>query len=93
MEKKGRAEWAYKEWAIKRVAELINSISDTDQLTFVPVPPSKSRQDPLYDERLTSVLQICQQTKPATDFREMVYQKVQWMPHIPFKIDIHLTTY
>ncbi|WP_241610195.1 hypothetical protein [Rosenbergiella epipactidis] len=76
VEKKGRAEWAYKEWAIKRVAELINSISDTDQLTFVPVPPSKSRQDPLYDERLISVLQICQQTKPVTDFREMVYQKV-----------------
>jgi len=76
VEKRGRAEWAYKESAIRRVAGLINSISDTEKLTFVPVPPSKSRQDHRYDGRLTDVLQICQQTKPVTDFRELVYQKV-----------------
>ncbi|MDU4125542.1 hypothetical protein [Pantoea sp.] len=76
VDKRGRAEWAYKEAAVRRIAGLVNSIAETDVLTFVPVPPSKCATDPAYDGRLIDVLRLCQQTKPNTDFRELITQRV-----------------
>ena len=74
--KRGRAEWAYKEAAIKRISGLLNSITDTNVLTFVPVPPSKCQTDEAYDGRLIDVLRMCQQTKPNFDFRELITHRV-----------------
>lgn len=79
VDKRGRAEWAYKKAAVRRIAGLVNSISDTDVLTFVPVPPSKCPTDPAYDGRLIDVLRLCQQTKPNIDFRELITQKVSML--------------
>ncbi|QGU14040.1 hypothetical protein GNG27_04995 [Leclercia sp. 119287] len=75
VERRGRAEYQYKVAAIKRTAELITTISNTDVLTFVPIPPSKCPADPLYDSRLINVLELCQQNRPGFDFRELITQK------------------
>lgn len=76
VEKKGKAEWVYKESAIINVANLINSISNIDELTFVPVPPSKCCTDPAYDSRLIDVLKQCQKTKPNLQYIELIKQRV-----------------
>ncbi|WP_229746533.1 hypothetical protein [Hafnia psychrotolerans] len=76
IDRKGRAEYQYKESAIRRAAQLINTISNTDVLSFVPIPPSKCPADPLYDNRLVDVLRICQQNKADFDFRELITQRL-----------------
>jgi predicted amidophosphoribosyltransferase len=44
-------------------------------LTFVPVPPSKAKGDPLYDDRLLQMLRGIWPGQPA-DIRELVLQSV-----------------
>ena len=57
-DRRGLPEWRYKEDAIRQVAAAFRyALGDSlDRLTFVPVPPSKARDDPLYDDRLTRVI-------------------------------------
>jgi len=43
--------------------------------TFVPVPPSKAKDHPEYDDRMTRVLK-----KLGVDVRELVYQKESMAP-------------
>lgn len=76
MDRRGRSEWPYKAQAIQRVAEALRSaLNDKARqtLTFVPVPPSKAKTDPLYDDRL---LQVLRSVWPghATDVRELIVQ-------------------
>jgi hypothetical protein len=53
--------WKYKQDAIDEVASLINTQViaklDTAQITLVPIPPSKSKDDPRYDDRILTVIQ------------------------------------
>jgi len=44
-----------------------------DRLTFVPVPPSKAKGDPLYDDRLTRMLRAIR-PEPPLDVRELIVQ-------------------
>ena len=44
-----------------------------DRLTFVPIPPSKARGDPLYDDRLTQMLHGIR-PDPRLDIRELIIQ-------------------
>jgi predicted amidophosphoribosyltransferase len=44
-------------------------------VTFVPIPPSKARSDPLYDDRLERMLRRIWPGQ-ATDVRELVTQPV-----------------
>lgn len=76
VDKRGLPEWAYKEAAVRRIAQLVNSITNTDALTFVPVPPSKCPTDPAYDGRLIDVLRTCQSTKRNVEFKELVTQRI-----------------
>ena len=39
-----------------------------NKLTFVPVPPSKAKEDPLYDDRLTQMLNLIR-PDPKLDVR------------------------
>lgn len=76
MDRRGRAEWAYKDRAITQAAAAFRAALRDDArevLTFVPVPPSKAKNDPLYDDRL---LQMIQQIWPGqtVDLRELVIQ-------------------
>lgn len=77
-EKKGRPEWHYKEAAIQQVASQFRAIFSDDWLsqkaTLVPIPPSKHKADPLYDDRMIRMLR--QMTSGLTsDVRELVIQK------------------
>ena len=76
MDRRGRAEWRYKEQAIQTAAAAFRRAlapKDLDRLTFVPVPPSKARGDPLHDDRLTRMLGAIQ-PKPPLDIRELIVQ-------------------
>lgn len=78
MERRGRPEWPYKAVAIQRAAEAIRAaLNDRARqtLTFVPVPPSKAKTDPLYDDRLLQVLGGIWPGQ-SVDLRELVVQPV-----------------
>ncbi len=78
--RKGTAEWKYKQEAIENVANLFkNSIFNTidlcdrvTQATLVPVPPSKSKDSPEYDDRNYQMLRILAADR---DVRELYLQK------------------
>ena len=76
MNRRGRAEWPYKDQAIQTAAAAFRKAltpKDLDRLTFVPIPPSKAKGDPLYDDRLTQMLGAIR-PKPPLDIRELVVQ-------------------
>lgn len=70
------AELRYKAGAIQQCAAHISSAVNLDALpnwTLVPVPPSKHKNDPAYDDRL---LRLCKHitAKAPLDIRELVVQ-------------------
>ena len=78
MDRRDRPEWRYKGVAIQTVADALRAaLNDQARqtLTFVPVPPSKAKTDPLYDDRLVQVLRAIWPGQGA-DIRELVVQPV-----------------
>ena len=81
MDRRGRPEWCYKERAIQdaaaafRIALKPSKTDLLDRFTFVPVPPSKAKQNPLYDDRLTRMLRAIRPNSPL-DIRELIVQTV-----------------
>lgn len=77
MDRSGRPEWRYKDEAIQEAAaafrKALASPKNLDRLTFVPIPPSKAKGHPLYDDRLTRMLGAIR-PKPPLDIRELVVQ-------------------
>ena len=76
MDRRGRPEWHYKDQAIQTAAAAFRKAlgpKDLDRLTFVPIPPSKAKDDPLYDDRMTRMLRAIR-PKPPLDVRELVVQ-------------------
>ena len=72
MDKRGTAQWQYKERAIQQATNIFRAAIKPDaKITFVPVPPSKAKNDPLYDDRLLRLLQMT-----------CVGRHSQWKPHI-----------
>ena len=72
------AEWRYKGLAIREAATAFRTALQgdlLDRVTFVPVPPSKARGDPLYDDRLTQMLSAIR-PNAAMDIRELIVQTV-----------------
>ena len=62
-------------------ARMLRTVLDTDRnrdwlcrSTLVPIPPSKCRDDPLYDDRILSVLQLLN-PELDLDIREPVIQR------------------
>jgi predicted amidophosphoribosyltransferase len=74
MDKRGTAQWQYKERAILQAANIFRAaIKEDARITFVPVPPSKVKTDPLYDDRMFRMLHaMC--TERQSDIRELVVQ-------------------
>ena len=75
-DRRGRAEWRYKEQAIRDVARALRAAIKQeylDTITFVPIPPSKVKADPLYDDRMTRVLEAIR-PEPPLDIRELIAQ-------------------
>lgn len=78
MKYKGTGSWKYKDRAINtcaqrlRIVDVLNNISD--DITIVPIAPSKIKSHPEYDDRLVQVL-----TKAygkTVDVRELVLQRL-----------------
>jgi hypothetical protein len=72
--RRGQPEWIWKERAIRRAASmLLDSLNPPflENATFVPVPPSRASDDPLYDDRMSQVLRLL---GPHVDVRELVRQ-------------------
>lgn len=75
---RGTPRWASKVNAINLVAQGIAECMNPRALqgtTFVPVPPSKTRDDPAYDDRCVEALRAATRfTGHAIDVRELVVQ-------------------
>ncbi len=72
------AELRYKAGAIQQCASYISSAVNMDNLpgwTIVPIPPSKQKGDPAYDDRLLRVCKLLSSPKPL-DVRELVVQSL-----------------
>jgi hypothetical protein len=76
LDKKDRAEFRYKERDINRAALAFRAAlqdSELDVFTFVPIPPSKAKNHPLYDDRITRMLRSIR-PQPPVDVRELILQ-------------------
>lgn len=76
-DRRGTPEWRYKENAIERIAsafaKLINweAATKAHETAIVPIPPSKPRGDPLFDDRMMLMLTRVQQlSKQPLDIRD-----------------------
>lgn len=77
LSRRGKPEWRYKEQAIQDCATALRIALGSDNLdryTFVPVPPSRARGDPFYDDRLTRVLHAIR-PEGGLDVREVIVQQ------------------
>ena len=76
VDRRGRPEYLYKERDIRRAGDLLRSVLNAEWLptaTMVPVPCSKARGHPLYDDRVAQILcRMCRDL--ACDIRELVIQ-------------------
>jgi hypothetical protein len=73
---RGTAQWPHKERAIAETATAFRNALPAEalnQLTFVPIPPSKTKTDPLYDDRMVQMLRAIRPTPPL-DIRELIVQ-------------------
>ena len=69
--RRDRPEWKYKEKAILEAAIALDvalGMDDLSCITFVPMPPSLHKDDPLYDDRIIKILysipadRVCRRT-------------------------------
>ncbi len=70
----GRPEWHYKEQAIQHVAREFRASLNPQRIravTFVPMPPSKRKDDPFYDDRMLRVLHAMDEER-SLDIRELL---------------------
>jgi hypothetical protein len=76
MNKRNSPQWRYKERAIEEAAAAFRASLNSEWLdgaTLVPIPPSKSKSDPLYDDRVVRTVRGIR-AQPAIDVRELVLQ-------------------
>ena len=75
---KGQAPWHYKNAAISRIAGLfrdhLSGIIDFNACTLVPIPGSKTKSNPAYDDRMVRTLQLYTRDT-AADLRELIVLK------------------
>lgn len=75
-DRRGRPEWRYKESSITEAAAAFSKAINPAflaQATLVPVPPSKAKNDPRYDDRIVRMLQQIQ-SNTRLDMREVLIQ-------------------
>jgi predicted amidophosphoribosyltransferase len=76
MDRRGRSEWVWKDRALNQAAAAFRTALNKDYLdvaTFIPIPPSKAKSDPLYDDRMTRMLRAIR-PQPPLDVRELILQ-------------------
>lgn len=78
VDRRGRPEWMHKERAIATAATAFRVALNTaflDVAMLTPMPPSKARTDPHYDDRVLRMLRAIRPA-PALDIRELLVQPV-----------------
>lgn len=83
MDRRGRTEWKYKGIAINTVANIF--IQSLPHFTgpntiLVPIPPSKTKSDPMYDDRMIQVLDIFRNAREHSDVREIITVNANLVP-------------
>ena len=84
--RKDRPEWRHKERAINIIAAKLASSLElygtwAQTVTWVPIPPSRAKGDPEYDDRLLQVLyKVAQILQRQLDIRELIRQKKNTQP-------------
>ena len=76
VDRRRRGEWQHKERTIAEVGQAFGTALNPAWLsaaTLVPMPPSKARTDPLYDDRMVRMLRAIPAAK-AIDIRELLIQ-------------------
>lgn len=76
-ENRGSKRWSYKQRAIRTVSDQFSAAIGKrfENLTIVPVPPSKLRSDPEYDDRMMDMLRgLVAPPGLSVDYRELVIQ-------------------
>jgi len=72
---RGQQGFHYKGRAIYNVAQYLNNLFARPELvTFIPIPPSKTRNHPEYDDRLVQVLNQYRALNNNVDFRDIIIQ-------------------
>ena len=81
MDRKGRPEWRWKQWAIGRcIDELRRALPEgaLDGVTVVPMPPSSVASDPMYDDRMQQIARaLCHK---EGDYRELLLMRESMTP-------------
>ena len=79
--KRGLPEYRHKEADILRAGRILRGVLSNEApatCTFIPMPPSKAKSDPLYDDRLVRVLTA---GLPALDVRELFLMRQSTRSH------------
>lgn len=71
---KNTSQYTHKLRAIQTVAQILNQRLQPGVVTFIPMPPSKCKSDPLYDGRMISILEQFKKLNNQVDFRELITQ-------------------
>lgn len=82
MNRRGKSDWRYKAAAIAEAASALGSVLSKralDTYTFVPIPPSRVRDDPDYDDRMVQVLREIRPSQ-RVDVRELIVQTTNTAP-------------
>lgn len=75
VERKECADYKHKGKAIDTIAHcLASTIGNPEGFTFIPIPPSKCKSDPLYDDRLVRILERYKELDSRVDYQELVIQ-------------------
>ena len=75
VDRKGLPEWRYKIQAIQQIANILNgALNPMPTVLFVPIPPSKAKDHPLYDDRMVQVLKKLNPGWMSGCYRELVVQ-------------------
>ena len=71
LDRKGKPDFLYKIKAISQIGSILREMicEDNSPVTLIPIPPSKCKEDELYDDRMVKALEI------ATKNLENVYVK------------------
>jgi len=81
--RRNQSEWRHKERAIRRFADELHAALNNDWLsiaTLVPMPPSKAKNDPNYDDRMVQLLRHIESSGRRLDIRELLIQSRSRMP-------------
>jgi hypothetical protein len=76
VDKRWKPEWRYKEQAITEISVAFRVAFGEESLntiTLVPIPPSKAKTDPMYDDRMVRMLSAIR-SNPRLDIRELIFQ-------------------